>query len=242
MPLILAAIVAGAVLQRVSGIGFAVIVAPFVVLAVGPGQGVVLVQVFGALVCVLVLFQVWKDVDWRAYWGLVPASLVGIAIGAWAAGRLPVAEAQVVTALILIASLTVVMSVRSGHLQRSLGVLMSGGAVAGVMTTLAGAGGVALIVLARATHWEQRSFAATLQPYLITISTSTVIARVIVDPGTWPDLRVWEWAVLVVSMLLGLWAGTWVARRVTQRTAARVTFAVAWVGAIATLLNGLARL
>ncbi len=242
MLLILASIVGGAVLQRVSGIGFAVVVAPFVVLALGPGQGIVLVQVFGAIICLFVLASVWRDVDWKAYAALVPPSLAGIVAGAWAAGRLPAAEAQIVTACLLIVSLVTVMVARSGHLRRSMPALMTGGAAAGIMTALAGAGGVALIVLARATGWEHRSFAATLQPYLITLSSSTVVAKLVVDPETWPGLPWWQWAVITVSMLLGLLAGNEIARRISRSAASKVTLAVAWVGAIAALADGIAKL
>lgn len=82
MPLVLASVFAGAVLQRNSGIGFAIVVAPFVILSVGPAQGITLVQLFGASSALLVLFRVLRDTDWRAFGFLVPTSLIGVAVGA----------------------------------------------------------------------------------------------------------------------------------------------------------------
>ncbi|WP_062203680.1 TSUP family transporter [Demequina salsinemoris] len=242
MALIIAAVLAGSLLHRVSGIGFAIVVAPFVVLALGPGPGIVLVQLFGVIVCFLVLLATWRDIDWRAYAVLVPPSLVGIWLGVLAAQRLPLAQAQIVAAAILIASLIAIMAVRGGHLPRNPPMLAGGGLVAGLMTTLAGAGGVALIVLARATRWEQASFAATLQPYLITISSTTVVARLVADPADWPDLSVLVWVGLVVAMTGGLLAGNVLARRLSRVAASRVTLAVGWVGALATLVDGVLKL
>ena len=63
MPLVLASVFAGAVLQRNSGIGFAIVVAPFVILSVDPAQGITLVQLFGASSALLVLFRVLRDTD-----------------------------------------------------------------------------------------------------------------------------------------------------------------------------------
>ncbi|PVU82238.1 hypothetical protein DDP54_03610 [Cellulomonas sp. WB94] len=243
MTLVVGSVMLGAVLQRVSGIGFAMVVAPFVVIALGPAQGVVLVQLCGLTAAALVLVRVARDVDWTAYLRLVPASVVGIAVGSVAVSRLPEAPAQVVTAGVLLVSLAVA-TLAGGARQVARGpfVMATVGASAGVMTSLAGVGGVALSVLGRVTQWEHRAFAATLQPYFLTISAVTVVARVLTDPRAWPPLPAAAWWAIAAAMAAGLALGEVAARRLSSRSASRAMLAIAWAGALLTLVDGLAGL
>ncbi|QXT62910.1 TSUP family transporter [Tessaracoccus palaemonis] len=240
MPLVLASVFAGAVLQRTSGIGFAIVVAPFVILAVGPAQGITLVQLFGASSALLVLFRVLRDTDWRTFGFLVPTSLIGVAVGAVVATAVPQAEAQALAAMIMLVALissTIVGRLRS--VRRSPGLLLGAGGVAGVMTSVAGVGAVALTATRDLTGWEQRSFLATLQPYLIALSAATVAARVAVDPGTWPVLSPGEWIASVCFLVAGIAVGDLVSRRVPVRAAALITWGLALCGAVITLVDAL---
>lgn len=240
MPLVFASVFVGAVLQRTSGIGFAIVVAPFVILAVGPGEGITLVQLFGAASALLVLTRVLRDADWPAYRLLVPPSLVGIAVGAGVSTVVARSEAQVVAAGVMLLALvgsTVVG--RSRAVARSAPLLVGTGVVAGAMTSLAGVGGVALTATRDLTAWEQRSFLATLQPYLVTLSAATVAARVWADPTTWPRLSLPEWGLGAVILVAGIGVGDLVSRRVPTRAASAVTWTLAFAGAVLTLWGGL---
>lgn len=239
--MVLASVLLGAVLQRTSGLGFAMVVAPFVVLALGPAQGVVLVQLCGAAASALVFGRVRRDVDWPAYRRLLPTSLLGIVLGTAGVSHLPEAPAQVVTAVVLLLALAVATAVgKAGAVRRGTLVTAGSGVAAGLMTSLAGVGGVALTVLGQVTRWEQRSFAATLQPYFVSISTATVLARVAADPMAWPPLAAPAWLGIAVAMGCGLFLGERLARRLPASAARHATVAVAAVGAVLTLVDGIA--
>ena len=60
-----AAVALGAGTQRITGLGFALVSAPFLVLLLGPFAGVFVVNVLGVAASVLVLAQVRRDVDVR---------------------------------------------------------------------------------------------------------------------------------------------------------------------------------
>lgn len=241
MILLLAAVLAGATLQRISGIGFAMVVAPFTILAIGPAQGVVLVQICGVASALFVLTQVWRDVDWRAYLTLLPTSLVGIIAGTVLTTHLPAATAQAVSALIMLAALAASAAIgRLGQMRRGAGIVAAAGGLAGAMTVLAGVGGVALTALQQATRWDHRSFVATLQPYLVTLSSATVVARLTADAKAWPALGFSGWLAIVAVMALGIAAGNRVAHRLSKQSAARITFALSLIGAVAALLGALA--
>lgn len=240
MTLVFASVFVGAVLQRTSGIGFAIVVAPFVILALGPAEGITLVQIFGATSALLVLVRVLRDTDWGAFALLVPTSLAGVIAGAAVSAAVPQAEAQALAAIVMLGAL--VSSTIIGRLhsvRRGAGLLLAAGGVAGIMTSVAGVGAVALTATRDLTGWEQRSFLATLQPYLVTLSAATVVTRVAVDPGTWPSLAPGEWLASAGVLVAGIVVGDLVARRVPARAAALVTWLLALTGALITLLDAL---
>ncbi|WP_176084588.1 sulfite exporter TauE/SafE family protein [Martelella sp. HB161492] len=243
MPLLLTSVFIGAVLQRVSGIGFAMVVAPFTIIAIGPAQGVVLVQMCGVASAIIVLTQVFRDVNWKTYLVLLPASAAGIVIGTVFVSRFPGAEAEIISAIVML--LMLAASVTAGYLReypRNAGTLTAAGGLAGAMTVLAGVGGVALTSLKEATRWDQRSFVATLQPYLITLSTGTVIARLAAAPDAWPALAAWVWGGIVAVMVVGMLFGAQLTRWMKARHAAQLTLALSLIGALAALADGISKL
>ncbi|MDP4586146.1 MAG: TSUP family transporter, partial [Microbacteriaceae bacterium] len=70
-------IVVGAVAQRVAGMGYALTLAPLMVLALGPFDGPMVVNIAGAFSSALVFLQSKRSVDWKQFWILaVPAVIV----------------------------------------------------------------------------------------------------------------------------------------------------------------------
>lgn len=241
MILVLAAVLVGAALQRVSGIGFAVVVAPCAILALGPGQGVVLVQLCGVASAVLVLSRVHRDVDWRAWARLVVPGVLGVGAGAVAAARLPDGPAQVLGAVVVLATLAGSVAVgRLREVPRTTGVVAAAGGTAGVLTVLAGVGAGPLTALQQATRWEHRTFVATLQPALVTLSGTTVVARLAATPGAWPALAPPWWAAVAAALAAGIAAGGGVARRLSPRAAGHLSLVLAAAGGVSALVDGLA--
>lgn len=58
-------VAAGALTQRVTGIGFALVSAPLLVLVAGPYQGVVLANLLSLLVALGVFASTWSQTEWR---------------------------------------------------------------------------------------------------------------------------------------------------------------------------------
>ena len=243
MTLLLAAVLTGAILQRVSGIGFAMVVAPFTIIAIGPLQGIVLVQLCGVASAAFVLTRVIKFVDWRAYKSLLPGSAIGIVFGGFISACLPTGPAQIVSAFIVILTLaTSIVIGRIRHVPQSGKLMTAAGGAAGTMTVLAGVGGAALTALQQATRWEHRSFVATLQPYFMTLSTGTVIAKLIATPGAWPDLSLITWLGIVAMMVVGIVTGGVLVRWLSVKTAGRITLMLSLLGAVSALIDGYMKL
>ncbi len=115
--LVVAAVLLGAALQRVTGIGFALVVAPFLVLLLGPVQGVLLVNFTGGLTSGLILLQVLRQVEWRSYAVLAPAALVGIAVGALVVGTVPPTVLDLGIGLLLVFALTTMLVLRGAAMR-----------------------------------------------------------------------------------------------------------------------------
>ncbi|WP_319411579.1 sulfite exporter TauE/SafE family protein [uncultured Cohaesibacter sp.] len=243
MYLLLASVFVGAILQRVSGIGFAMVVAPFTIIAIGPAQGVVLVQICGVTSALCVMTQVFKNVDWKSYLALLPASCAGILAGTYLVSLFPSAQAEMVSAIIMLFMLALsVVAGRARQYPRNGMSLSIAGGLAGSMTVLAGVGGVALTSLKQATRWDQTSFVATLQPYLVTLSTGTVIARVVASPEAWPVLSWTVWLMILLVMIVGMLLGSRLARIMSAAHAGRLTLLLSLVGAVSAFLHGLSKL
>lgn len=240
MILILASVLVGAILQRTSGIGFAIVVAPFVVLALGPAQGIVLVQMCGATSALLVLVHVLRDVDWGMYWRLLPGTMVGIGTGVLVGRSMSEPVAQLIAGCaMLLALLASALTGRARLIQPSTGLTVATGATAGLMTTVAGIGGVALTAYQQLTRWDLKMFVATLQPYFCTMSMATVVARVAVDTSAWPALEPVVWLGVAGCLGAGIWIGGLLVHRLPARVGLRLVSLLALVGALLTVIDAL---
>lgn len=239
---LLLAILLGGVAQRATGMGLTLVSAPFIVVALGPAAGVVVGNLLGVVASLMVLTRVWRFVEWRMLRAMVPAALVGVLAGTLLAETLPPAWAQVLIGVLILLALSVSSVVaRVRHVARSTKVTAVASAASGATSALAGVGGPAMAVLRTLTRWEHQTFTATLQPFFIGISTVTVLVRVGANPTAWPDLG-WGWLAIGLAMAVGVALGDVVARRLSARVVGASITAIATLGAVWTLVDGLAAL
>ncbi|GAB3548009.1 TSUP family transporter [Arthrobacter tumbae] len=241
--LVLGLIVMGAVAQRIAGLGFALLVSPFLVLILGPHEGVLLVNICGVVSSTLIVPRVWKDIDWQMFrWLAIPA-VFGSVAGSFAAVGLPSAPLAVTVGAVVLAGLTA-----SLLLQRS-SVVVTGnrskavaGLAAGLTNSMAGVGGPAVSAYALLSRWPQRPFAATLQPFFAVIGSVTVIVKLLIDPGQVPPLETWMWVLIPISIILGIFAGERLSRYIHDRHARFAVIVIAFLGAATALITGIADL
>jgi hypothetical protein len=236
--LLLVAIFAGSVLQRVTGMGFALVAAPFIVLIAGPVTGVILVNVCGALTSATVLLRVFRHVEWKKYFLLVPAAFLGIVPGALVVQNVPAPWLEVFVGGTVVAGLATASALGSSAWRPGGKALLAAGSVSGFMNATAGVGGPALSVYALTTRWRQTEFAATMQPYFLTIGIASIAAKLIAKPSSTPDIPIGVWALICGAILAGLFAGDFFARRTGVQTARRLMLILAYIGSIATIVRG----
>ncbi|WP_150308392.1 sulfite exporter TauE/SafE family protein [Planctomonas psychrotolerans] len=236
---VLASVLLGAITQRVTGMGFALIVAPLLVVLLGPFDGVMIVNLCGAVSSGLILSRVWRSVDWWRFRWLAVSAMVGIVPGGILAAVLPDAALEIgIGVLLLLALSTSLLLSRASVVADGRGLLAALGASSGFMNAAAGIGGPAVSIYAVISRWPQAAFAATLQPYFFTIASLSLLTKLLVAPGSWPELEAWMWLSIIAALFAGITVGELVAKRVSARRARGAVLVIAFAGAVAAIVNG----
>ncbi|WP_209323847.1 TSUP family transporter [Brevibacterium renqingii] len=242
--LILFAVFLGALSQRVTGMGFGLVSGPFLVLLLDPFSGIVLVNICGIAAALSVFARTFAEVEWPPLRQLALGAVIGTVPGALLASSLPTPLLQILIGSLIVLSLISSLTLgRLGHrIPANFGTRISTGLLSGAMSAAAGTGGPAVSAYAVLTSWEQRSFAATLQPFLVVGTTSAVVMKVIVNGGVWPDLEIGTWIGLALVLVAGLIGGDWLSRRIETSIARTGMLVLAFGGGISALVKGAAAL
>ena len=229
-----ATVLVGALAQRSTGMGFALLSAPFLVLVLGPFEGILVTNLCGALSSALNLYAQRYDVDWPRAAVLVPMGVVGVVPGAIAVTLIPEAPLMVAVSAVVITGLALTLLLRGRTLPRSRALGAAGGLASGFMNVTAGVGGPGVVIYARATGWPHRQFAATAQLQFLVLSIVSLIAK-----RSLPTLPPMSWAVLILALLTGTIAGSWLAPRIPPERAMQLVMVLAIAGSLLALGRGL---
>jgi uncharacterized membrane protein YfcA len=227
------AVFVGAGVQRVSGIGFALIATPLLVLLVGPYQGVLLANVLTLVVSTVTLASTWRHVDHRRVWTLVPAGVLGVLPGVLVSRALPNDLLQVLIGGLILLGMALVVFTSRVRFAATPTTNVAAGLASGFMTATAGVGGPALTVYAVATAWEHSAFAATAQVSFVAQSAVSIALKGM------PDLSLDRTVLLALIVAAGLAGGHLLARRVGGVAARRLVTWIALLGAAGTVVKGL---
>jgi uncharacterized membrane protein YfcA len=232
-------VLVGALAQRVTGMGFALVASPALVILLGPFDGVIVVNLCAVVSSLIILPRVWRFVEWRRFTLLVVPALAGTAVGALIAAHVPGAPLQVVIGTLVIVALTVTLLVtRAEHAARGWPPAVIAGTASGVMNAAAGVGGPALSVYAVATRWSQVGFAATAQPYFVVIGAASLVLKLAQTDWAVPDLEPGAWPWIIAALLVGLGVGELLHRRIPHHAARIAVIVIAYAGGAAALIDG----
>lgn len=229
-----AAVLVGGITMRATGMGFALVASPFLVLALGPFQGILVANVCGTASALLNLTQVHRDIDWRRARWVIPAGIIGVIPGAFAVRALPIPVLTIVVSLIVLIGLAFTVVGRKLKLPDSPVAAGAGGLASGFMNVTAAVGGPGLVIYAMATRWKHSGFAATAQVHFAVLGIASLAMK-----AALPSLDWIGWLVLAAALLLGLLGGNVLARFIDGRKAMRLVILIAGVGAVLALIQGL---
>ncbi|WP_431710408.1 sulfite exporter TauE/SafE family protein [Glutamicibacter uratoxydans] len=234
---LLGATFVGASTQRISGMGFALVSSPFLVMVLGPHQGVMLVNFLGCCSSFMILAQVFKQVEFRkVFLVLVPAMLMTIP-GAWVAARVSGPMLSIGIAIMVILALSSSFLLRNLKASQGKGLAIGAGAVSGFMSVTAGVSSPAIAAYAVASRWPQAKFAISVQLYFFVLAIASLTAK-----GGMPQLHWIQWTGCAVAMICGILLGNWLAPKIPPKLSRAFVVIIAFAGALTLMVNGLLEL
>ncbi|MGO2052192.1 sulfite exporter TauE/SafE family protein [Glutamicibacter sp. 287] len=229
-----AAVFVGASTQRISGMGFALVASPFLVMVLGPHHGVMVVNFLGACSSFLILIQVFRDVEYKKILLMLIPAVIMTLPGAWVAARLGGPWLTIGIALMVILALGSSFLVRNLRTAQSKGLAIGAGAVSGFMSVTAGVSGPAIAGYAVASRWPQAKFAISVQLYFFVLAVASLLAK-----GGVPELHWTQWVSCLMAMVGGILLGNFLAPKIPERFSRLFVILVAFAGAVTLLVNGL---
>lgn len=240
---IVLAVLAGSALQRISGMGLGLVVAPVLTVLLGAATGVTMSNAAAVLTASLILTALHKDVDWSRFVRLAPLIVLGSVAGVLTIRVISAAWLDVLVGGTVLLALTWSLLLAQRLTVHGTPAAVVAGAAGGFMNSTAGIAAPAMTAYALATDWEQRSFAATLQPIFLLANITALAGKVSLGavPGT-GEMPWWVWLIVLASVPAGVGAGALASRSVSTRAARHTAVTIALLGGAITLVRGISGL
>jgi hypothetical protein len=223
------AVAAGVAAQALTGFGFSLVSAPFLVAAYRAPTGVQLNLVLALAVNLAVLVREHRHVDRRAAGLLLAPALVAVLPAAYAARRVssgPLTVAAGGVCLLAVATLARGSRFRRGSGRTGTAVA---GFVSGAMNVVAGISGPPVVLFALGARWPPERARPTLQLFFLGLNLVTLASI------GWPDRFP---PVLAVGFAAGVLAVAGLGGRPSTAAVRTATLAMAAVGSVLAILRG----
>lgn len=238
-------VLTAAFLQTVTGIGFALIAGPVILLVTASQVGMPVSALLSILISVTLLRVIWRDADPKAVRRLATFSAVGLLPGALLFATADATDLKLIAGVVLAGLIMLIM--RGPRAARSPGAAVAPGRIGAGLAILSGALGGALAMpgptaavgLARAGYVKRTSRASILGYFLVfyplVFGAQWAVAGL--PPGTLGIA-----ASLVPATLVGTLAGTWVEPRVNEALYRRLVLFFLCLIALSLMADALGRI
>ncbi len=212
--LIIAVIFLAALIQTISGFGFALIVMPMLVLTLGIQIAAPLVALTGCTLYTVNLARHHQSVNVREVARLAAAAAVGIPIGVWAIQTIDGAIIQRALGLLLIAYALYSMFRPNSHSMISTKWGYPAGFLAGILGGAYNTAGPPVIVYGDSQQWARNEFRSVLQALFLFNALFVIAAHFAAGHMTPSIGRYFLFA--APALLVGILAGTLIDRRLSN--------------------------
>lgn len=231
--LICAAVFIGATAQRMTGLGFALVAAPFLVVISGPSTGVALGNALSAILCLTVLVTTWRNVRWKRVLILLAPALVSIPLGAYVVETFDVKIVLIaIGTMATLSVMTVIAGDRLALLPGKRGAVV-GGALSGFMNSAAGVGGPMVAVHSMSERWTREVFVGTAQVFLLVVNIFSLAFK-----GIPTALPLWVWGATGAALVAGAVLGHFISPHVSPKLGQRLVVSLALLGSVAAVVRG----
>ena len=234
--LLAGAMLLGACVQWLTGMGFALVAVPALVLLLGPSDGVALANCASGVICLIGLVEGWRSVRVAAMVPLCAAAVCTVPAGTWLTRHL--AEPVLLTvmgALVALAVLLVMCGARIRALRGTKGAVAAG-ALGGMMNSAAGVGGPPMSLYAVNAGWLVQEFVPNAFFYGVVVNIFSVAAH-----GA-PQLATAQWGWSALALTVGMLVGRGLTGRLSEQRARWLVLGLAMAGGLTTLAKGAAGL
>lgn len=222
LALVLAAVAAGALAQAASGMGFSLVAAPALVLALGPREGVAVTLVLAALSSVVPLARHHRHVRVRAVLPLLVPALALTPVLAWLLRDVETRWLALGSGLgVLVGVALLASGVRSAWFRRPEAAVATGGASA-LLNVVGGVGGPPIGLYAANADWPPTTTRANLHAFFLVQNVVTALVLGV----RLPDVE------LVAALVLGTVTGMALAGRMSAAAVRRLVLTVSCVGGL----------
>lgn len=219
----------GSVTQALTGFGFSLVSAPFLIAAYQAPTGVRLTVLLSGILNVVLLFREVEDVDVRAAGLLLGPALAVTLPAGYVVRHLAPGPLTVVAGLVCLAGVGALASGRQPRLLSGRRGRATAGAASATMNAVSGMSGPPVVLYAVSAGWPPARIRPTLQLYFLGLNSAALAVL------GWP-------AHLPATLLPGIVAGTAVgallARKPSDAVVRRATLAVAGVGSLLAVARG----
>lgn len=223
----------GAVTQRMTGLGFALVAAPLLVAVLGPTDGVLLGNVLSAILCIIVLATSWRHTRWRRAALMTAPALLTVPAGAWVVHHVAPAPLTIFVGSVALAAILVTAFAQRARLLVGRSGAVTAGALAGFMNVTAGVGGPALAIHSYSEGWDRETFVGTGQVFLLVINCLSVATK------GFPTAIGALWIGSAAALAAGAVVGHFVSPLIPHRVGRTLVLVLAALGSASALIHGL---
>lgn len=232
--LAMAAAATGSFAQAVTGFGFSLVTAPFLVLLLGPLHAVRLVNLLALFFNVVMLVREHKGVDLGNAARLLAPALVVAPVAAYVVHRTDPALLSIVVGLTVLVCALLLASGRRAERLRGPGGMVAAGAASAAMNTTSGVGGPTVAMYALNAGWPMEMSRPTFQAYFLGLNVLSFVSLGPVRLEPFPA------ALVGAAIIAGYVAGATALQRLSAVTVGKAIIALAMAGGVAAVLRGIA--
>ena len=205
------------------GFGDALVAMPLLALVVGVKTATPVVAFAASTVTIVILLRNWRSVDVRAAWRLILSSLVGIPFGLVLLKYAPEAYVKLLLGVLLILYGLYNLFAPDLPVARGESSAYVFGFVAGVLGGAYNTNGPPVVIYGALRRWPPENFRATLQGCFLL--TGLMILAGHGAAGLWTRQVTWLYLHSLPAILLGVFLGGRLNRRIPREAFGRIVYA-----------------
>ena len=229
----MAAAATGSVAQAVTGFGFSLVTAPFLVLLIGPLHAVRLVNLLALFFNVVMLVHEHRGVDLGNAARLLAPALVVAPVAAYVVHRTDPALLSIVVGVTVAACAILLASGRRAERLRGPGGMVAAGAASAAMNTTSGVGGPTVAMYALNAGWPTEMSRPTFQAYFLGLNVLSFVSLGPVGLQPIPAL------LMGAAILAGYITGITTLHRLSAVMVGRAIIGLAMAGGLAAVVRGI---